>query len=87
MTFPRKANMKTRIRIVKKGADHVELQVDSESAAALVADEANSKDIKPVIGQRQGLEDTEKHYVVLNGVVTDLLNFLEQNPNFQVVSG
>ena len=63
--------MQTQIRIVKKGADHVELQVDSEAAADLLADEANRKDIKPVIGQRLGFENTEKHYVVLNGVASE----------------
>jgi hypothetical protein len=77
--------MKTLIRIVKTGADHVELQVDSESAADLVADEANNKDIKPVIGQRQGFEETQKHYVVLHGVVDDILAFLRGNADFDVV--
>ncbi len=78
--------MKTLIRIVKKGVDHVELQVDSEAAADLVADEANKKDIKPVIGQRQGLEETQKHYVVLHGVVDEILPFLRQNANFEIVT-
>jgi hypothetical protein len=78
--------MKTPIRIVKKGVDHVELQVDSEAAADLVADEANKKDIKPVIGQRQGFEATQKHYVVLHGVVDEVLAFLRQNAKFEVVA-
>ena len=78
--------MKTRVRIVKKGADHVELEVDDEAAADLVADEANKKDISPVIGQRQGLENTNKHFVVLNGVVDDILAFLRKNPNFEIVA-
>jgi hypothetical protein len=77
--------MKTPIRIVKTGVDHVELQVDSESAADLVADEANKKDIKPVIGQRQGFEETQKHYVVLHGVVHSILAFLRENVTFDVV--
>ena len=78
--------MKTRVRIVKTGADHVELEVDDEVAADLVADEANKKDISPVIGQRLGLENTNKHYVILNGVVDDILVFLRQNPNFEIVA-
>ena len=77
--------MKTRIQIVKTGADHVELQVDNEAAADLVADEANKKDISPVIGQRQGFENINKHYVVLNGVVDEILAFIRQNPNFEIV--
>jgi len=76
--------MKTPIRIVKKGVDHVELQVDSEAAADLVADEANKKDIKPVIGQRQGFEETQKHYVVLHGVVDEIMGFLQRNGKFEV---
>lgn len=76
--------MKTHICIVKKGADHVELQVENEAAAELVADEAHAHDIKPVIGQRRGFEDTPIHYVVLNGVVKDILKFLDQNPKFEI---
>jgi len=76
--------MKTHICIVKKGADHVELQVDSEAAAEFVADEAHKHDIKPVIGQRRGFETTATHYVVLNGVVDTIMKFLEQDPNFEI---
>ena len=79
--------MKTPVLIVKKGADHIELRVETEAAADLVADEANKQDIAPVIGQRRGLEETDQHYVVLNGVVDDILRFLEQNPRFEVVEG
>jgi hypothetical protein len=79
--------MKTCIRIMKRGTDHVELQVDSEAAAELVADEANKKDIKPVIGQRMGLEKTNLHYIVLHGVAADMIAFIEKNPKFSVISG
>jgi len=78
--------MPTRVHIVKKGADHVEFRVDSEAAADLLADEANRKVIKPVIGQRRGFENTETHYVVLNGVVDDIMKFLTQDPKFEVVA-
>ena len=79
--------MTASLRITKRGVDHVELEVDGEAAADLVADEAHKKDIKPVIGQRQGLENTARHYVVLHGVAKDIIDFLEQNPKFKVVSG
>lgn len=79
--------MKTCLRIMKTGVDHVELQVDSEAAADLVADEANKRNIKPVIGQRQGLENTDKHYVVLHGRAADILAFIEKNQEFKVVAG
>ena len=79
--------METCIRIMKTGTDHVELEVDSEAAADLVADEAHKKDIMPVIGQRQGLETTGKHYVVLHGVAADVIAFIEKNPKFNVISG
>ena len=79
--------MKTCIRIMKRGTDHVELQVDSEAAAELVADEANKQDIKPVIGQRQGLEETNLHYIVLHGVAADMIAFIENNRKFHVISG
>ena len=70
---------------MKKGLDHVELQVDSEAAADLVADEAHKQDISPVIGQRLGFENTNTHYVVLNGVAADMLTFIKQNPNFKII--
>ena len=76
--------MNTAIRIVKKGEDHVELQVDDEAAADRVADEANKKNLGPVIGQRKGLEDTGKHYVVLHGVVDEIVTFLEKTPGFKI---
>jgi len=79
--------MKTCIRIMKRGTDHVELQVDSETAADLVADEAHKQDIKPVIGQRLGWEGTDTHYVVLHGVAADMIAFIEKNPKFNVISG
>jgi hypothetical protein len=79
--------MTVSIRIVKKGTDHIELQVDSKAAADLIADEANKKDIKPVIGQRQGLENTQKHYVMLHGVAVDVIEFVEKNPKFKVIAG
>ena len=79
--------MKTCIRIMKRGTDHVELQVDSEAAADLVADEANKQDIKAVIGQRLGLEDSNTHYVILHGVAADMIAFIEKNPKFNVISG
>ena len=78
--------MPVRVQIVKKGADHVEFRVDSEAAADLLADEAHQHDIQPLIGQRRGFENTEQHYVVLNGVVDDILKFLLRNPKFDVVS-
>jgi len=77
--------MKTSIRIVKTVQDHVELQVDDEAAADIVADEAHGKNISPVIGQRRGFEKTRQHYVVLHGVVRDILTFLEQNSRFEIV--
>jgi hypothetical protein len=77
--------MKTSIHIIKTGQDHVELQVDDEAAADVVADEAHKKDISPVIGQRRGQEITRQHYVVLHGVVRDILTFLEENPRFDIV--
>jgi hypothetical protein len=78
--------MPVRVHIVKKGADHVEFQVDNEAAADLLADEAQKNDIKPVIGQRRGFENTAKHYVVLNGVADDILKVLRRNPKFELVS-
>jgi len=77
---------KTRIRIVKTGRDHVELQVDDEGAADLVADEAHKQNMSPVIGQRQGLEQTRRHYVVLHGNAHDILAFLEQNAKFEIAT-
>src|SRR5258708_5645381 len=82
---PGESNMRTCIRIMKTGADHVELQVDCEAAADLVADEANKQSIKPVIGQRQGLEKTNKHYVVLHGRAADILAFIEKSQKFKVI--
>jgi len=81
----RKLAMKTSIHIVKTGQDHVELQVDDEAAADIVADEAHKKSISPVIGQRRGREITRQHYVVLHGVVRDVMTFLEQNPKFEII--
>lgn len=79
--------MKTCLRIMKTGTDHIELQVDNEAAADLVADEANKQRIKPVIGQRQGLENTNKHYVVLHGRAADILVFIEKSQKFKVIAG
>ncbi len=77
--------MKTRVHIVKTGVDHLELEVDDEAAADLIADEAHKRDIKPVIGQRLEQEHTSRHYVVLHGPISDLMAFLKQDPNFEVV--
>ena len=77
--------MKTRIHIAKRGADHVELQVDSEAAADRVADEANKMNFGPVIGQHRNFEKSGKHYVVLNGVADDIVNFLQEVPEFELV--
>ena len=77
--------MKTRVKIVKQGVDHLELEVDNETAADLVADEAHKVDIQPVIGQRQERELTNQHYVVLHGVAGDVMKFLNQNSKFELV--
>jgi|GEM_PF-6486131 len=77
--------MKTRLHLVKSGVDHLELLVDDETAADLVADEAHKHDIKPVIGQHLGQENTPRHYVVLHGPVDDTMKFLKQDPNFDLV--
>jgi hypothetical protein len=78
--------MKTQVKIVKQGADHVELEVENEMAADLVADEAQKVDIPPVIGQRREREITGEHYVVLHGVARDVMKFLNQNSNFKITS-
>lgn len=77
--------MKTRIHIAKAGTDHVELQVDDEAAADRVADEGNKMNFGPVIGQHREFETSGKHYVVLNGVATDIIRFLEETPEFDLV--
>jgi len=77
--------MPTRIHIVLKGTDHVEVQVDDEAAADRVADEAHKKKLGPVIGQRQGSEHSSRHYVVLNGPGAQIMAFLQATPGFEIV--
>jgi len=77
--------MKTRVQIVKTGEDHVELQVDDEAAADRVTDEGNKMNFGHVIGQHRGFEKSCKHYVVRNGVATDIIKFRECIPDFEII--